>query len=209
MFVRLSGIAFALYWCALAIEPVSRADWLLENVLTLFGVLWLVRCRRDRTLSDCSIGLVLGFLVLHATGAHYTYSAVPYDVWADRHLGFTISELTGWQRNHFDRIVHFVFGVLLAYPCREYLLRRHRVRARHAAIVTLLLVMSASLLYELIEWAAAAAFGGELGTAYVGAQGDPWDAQKDMLLAIVGVLVANALYGIRRAGRITPATRPD
>ncbi len=100
-----------------------------------------------------------------------------------------ISSLTGWQRNEFDRVVHFAFGVLLANGCHDVLVRSGHATSRAAWWVTLLIAMSASHVYELIEWGAAEVFGGQLGAAYVGAQGDEWDAQKDMALATLGTFV--------------------
>jgi putative membrane protein len=104
--------------------------------------------------------------------------------------GRTLSSLTGWDRNHYDRLVHLCYGLLLAYPAREVFLRVADVHGFWGYFLPLDVVMATSTLYELIEWAAAMAFGGDLGTAYVGTQGDPWDAQKDMALASLGALIA-------------------
>ena len=119
-------------------------------------------------------------------GAHYTYSLVPYDAWVEALTGRTLSSLTGWERNHFDRLVHFSYGLLLAYPAREVFLRVADVRGFWGYYLPLDVVMATSMLYELIEWGAASVFGGDLGVAYLGTQGDPWDAQKDMALATAG-----------------------
>jgi putative membrane protein len=207
MTLRISAALFAIFWIALAIAPVSRSDWALENVMTLVGVGLLVALHRARTLTDLSIVLGLVFLALHAIGAHYTYSKVPYDAWSQQLFGTSISHLTGAQRNEFDRLVHFSFGLLLAIPCHEWLMRSHHASSRNAWWITLLIAMSASHLYELIEWGAAEIFGGELGAAYVGTQGDEWDAQKDMALATVGTFVGVAIgiFG-RRGHRERPAT---
>jgi putative membrane protein len=140
-------------------------------------------------LSRFSILLAIGFLVLHTTGAHYTYSLVPYDDWAQALFGQTISDVTGWTRNEFDRLVHLAFGVLLASGCHDVLVRSGRAASGTAWWVTLLLAMAASHIYELIEWGAAEVFGGEMGAAYVGTQGDEWDAQKDMALATLGTII--------------------
>ena len=192
---RISITAFAIYWCAMAIAPVSRSDWMLENVMTLVGAALLVAFWRRGTLSPASIVLALVFLALHTTGAHYTYSLVPYDAWAHNLFGQSISDLTGAQRNEYDRLVHFSFGLLLAIPCHDWLVRSGYASNRAAWWITLLIAMSASHIYELIEWGAAETFGGELGAAYVGTQGDEWDAQKDMALATVGTIVG-VLFGL-------------
>ena len=134
--------------------------------------------------------LIFLFACLHAVGAHYTYSLVPYDAWAEELTGRTLSSRLGWERNHYDRLVHFSYGLLLAYPAREVFLRVADVRGFWGYYLPLDVVMATSMLYELIEWGAAMAFGGELGVAYLGTQGDPWDAQKDMALATAGAVVA-------------------
>lgn len=175
---------------ALAIAPHDRADWLLENALLFVGVGVLVLTREALQLSRVSYTLIFLFLCLHAVGAHYTYSLVPYDAWFEALTGRTLSSLTGWQRNHFDRLVHLCYGLFLAYPVREVFLRVAAVRGFWGYYLPLDVVMATSMLYELIEWGAAAAFGGDLGVAYLGTQGDPWDAHKDMALATVGAVAA-------------------
>jgi putative membrane protein len=175
---------------ALAIDPYDRADWLLENALLFAGVGVLVATRKALPLSRLSYTLVFVFMCLHAVGAHYTYSLVPYDDWFRAVTGRTLSSLTGAERNHYDRLVHFSYGLLLAYPAREVFLRVADVRGFWGYYLPLDVVMATSVLYELIEWGAASAFGGDLGTAYLGTQGDPWDAQKDMALATLGAIIA-------------------
>jgi putative membrane protein len=175
---------------ALGIAPHDRADWLLENALLFGGVAVLVATRRTLPLSRLSYTLIFLFLSLHAVGAHYTYSLVPYDAWVEAVTGRTLSSLTGWDRNHYDRLVHLCYGLLLAYPAREVFLRVADVRGFWGYFLPLDVVMATSTLYELIEWAAAMVFGGDLGIAYLGTQGDPWDAQKDMALAGLGAIIA-------------------
>ena len=174
----------------LAIAPHDRADWALENALLVGGVAVLVATHERLPLSRVSYTLIFLFFCLHALGAHYTYSLVPYDAWCEALTGRTLSSLTGWNRNHYDRLVHLAYGLLLAYPVREVFLRVAEVRGFWGYYLPLDVMMATSVLYELIEWGAAMLFGGELGTAYLGTQGDPWDAQKDMALAALGALVA-------------------
>lgn len=174
----------------LGISPHDRADWLLENALLFLGVAFLIATRRKLPLSRVSYTLIFLFMCLHSIGAHYTYSLVPYDAWFEALTGRTLSSLTGATRNHYDRLVHFAYGLLLAYPIREIFLRVADVRGFWGYYLPLDVTMATSMLYELIEWGAAEVLGGELGTAYLGTQGDPWDAQKDMALATLGAIIA-------------------
>lgn len=190
---RYAGALFALLVVVgvlLAIEPHDRADWALENALLVAAVAVLIATRRALPLSRVSYTLIFLFAWLHSVGAHYTYSLVPYDAWSEALFGRSLSSVTGWERNHFDRLVHFLYGLLLAYPAREVFLRVAHVRGFWGYYLPLDVVMATSLLYELIEWGAAVFFGGELGTAYLGTQGDQWDAQKDMALATLGGVIA-------------------
>ena len=181
---------YGLLWLALAISPNDRADWALENVLVLAFVPALIASMRWFPLSRLSWTLILLFLSLHTVGAHYTYAEVPYDVWSDFLLGVRINDLLGLERNHFDRLVHFSYGLLMAYPMREMFLRIADARGFWGYFLPLDLTLSTSAIFELFEWAAAELFGGDLGIAYLGTQGDQWDAQKDMALAGLGALIA-------------------
>jgi putative membrane protein len=130
-------------------------------------------------------------MCLHTIGSHYTYSLVPYNEWAKHLFGRPLNDVLHLgERNYFDRLVHFCFGFLLAYPIRELFMRVAGARGFWGYYLPLDLTMSFSMLYELIEWAAAVGFGGDLGVAYVGAQGDIWDAQKDMAMATLGALIS-------------------
>ncbi len=182
--------AFFALWIALAIAPKHRDDWLLENVLLVGAIAFLAATYRKFPLSRVSYTLLFVFLCLHTVGAHYTYAEVPYDQWFESYTGHTFNSVVGWERNNFDRVVHFSYGLLLAYPIRELFLRVANVRGFWGYFLPLDLTMSTSMLYELIEWGAAAFFGGDLGMAYLGTQGDVWDAHKDMALASLGALIA-------------------
>jgi putative membrane protein len=190
----ITGLAalFAVFWLALAIRPRNRADWALENALVVLVVLGLALTHRRLALSRLSYTLVFMFLSLHVVGAHYTYSDVPYDAWVTALTGRSLQDWLGWQRNNFDRIVHFAYGLLLTYPVRQVVVRVTGLRGFWGYFLPMDLTMSTSASYELIEWGAAVVFGGDLGIAYVGAQGDPWDAQKDMSLAALGAMLATA-----------------
>jgi len=187
------GAFFLLVWAALAVAPLDRKDWALENALVFLIVPLLVLSRKKLPLSRISYTTIFIFLCLHEVGAHYTYAKVPYDMWFSSLTGSTINELLGFERNHFDRLAHFSFGLLLAYPIREVFLRVADVRGVWGYYLPLDVTMATSMLFELFEWGAAELFGGDLGVAYLGTQGDVWDAHKDMALATLGAIITMLL----------------
>jgi putative membrane protein len=188
--------AIAALWIWLAIAPVDRSDWLLENVLLFLGAIVLLVTRKWLPLSGISYTMILVFFCLHIVGAHFTYAEVPYDAAFKDMTGSTFNELVGWKRNNYDRVVHFSYGLLLAYPVRELFLRVANVRGFWGYFLPLDLTMSSSMLYELIEWLSAEVFGSGLGAAFLGSQGDQWDAQKDMALASLGALITMTVAAI-------------
>ena len=189
-YLKILVAAFAVVVVASGLFPRHRMDWVLENTLVALAIPILIAIYRKLPFSRLSWTLVFIFLCLHEVGAHYTYSEVPYDEWWRRLTGRSWNEMFGWQRNHFDRLIHFAYGFLLAYPVREVFLSLAQVRGFWSYFLPLDLTISSSAIYELIEWGAAEVFGGETAQAYVGAQGDVWDAQKDMLLAAAGALLS-------------------
>lgn len=184
---------FAIEWSFLAVKPLYRHDWMLENILVIVGVIIIFSTFRKFPLSRVSYTLIFTFLGLHVIGAHYTYAEVPYDRWFQHWSGTSFNDMVGWERNNFDRVIHFTYGLLLAYPIREMFIRIVNVRGFWGYFLPLDLTMSTSMLYELVEWGVANIFGGDLGMAYLGTQGDIWDAHKDMALASLGALIAMSI----------------
>lgn len=189
-YVQALAAAYALIWLALAIRPLDRGDWALENVLVVVFCAGLALSWRHFRFSRLSYTLIFIFLCLHAIGAHYTYAKVPYDAWWQALAGSSFNSLWGWERNHFDRAVHFSYGLLLAYPIREVFLRVADAKGFWGYFLPLEFTLATSAMFELFEWAAAELFGGDLGVAYLGTQGDVWDAHKDMLLAAAGAALS-------------------
>lgn len=181
---------YAVYWLFWAYRPLMLQDWALENVLVVFWLGFLLVTYRRFPLSNVSYTLIFLHLCLHTVGAHYTYEQVPYDEWFRSLFGTGLNEWFGFTRNHFDRLVHFCFGLLLAYPIREVFLRVAAVRGFWGYYLPLDVTMAFSMLFELLEWAAALIFGGDLAQAYLGTQGDIWDAHWDMALASLGAVIA-------------------
>jgi putative membrane protein len=192
-------VVFLGVWTALAVAPRFRADWLLENYPTFIAIpalLW--GWRRFRFSNRAYVQGTL-FLVLHTIGSHYTYSEVPVGDW--------VRDAFGLGRNHYDRVVHFAFGALLLRPIRELGFGRRRQR-RPGELATLYFSVAGvalwSMLYEIVEWITARIVDPDAGTAYLGTQGDPWDAEKDMACALAGSLLAAAVEAVldrRRASR--------
>ncbi len=175
-------LSFALNWIILGINVRFFDDWKMENWLTVPFVVLIYIAHRWFKLSNVSYGLIFAYMMLHIYGSHYTYSEVPFGIWMQNF--FEIA------RNHYDRIVHFSFGFLLAYPLRELILRVSDAKGFWGFWFPIEFVLAFSAVYELLEWLIVILFGGDLGVAYLGSQGDIWDAQKDIFLAGLGSLIA-------------------
>ena len=177
-------------------SPHSRVDWALENLLVLLLVGTLVAVSGRFRLSAVSISLVFVFLCIHELGSHYTYAKVPYDQWCSALTGISLDKALGWQRNHFDRLVHLTYGLLLVYPVREVLLRLTPLRGFWVFFLALNIMLSTSAVYEMVEWIGGAYLGDDTSRAFVGAQNDPWDSQKDMALAVAGAFASLLLASL-------------
>jgi len=175
-------LSYGILWSWLAIAPVDRRDWVLENLLALTLVAILVLTYRRFRFSMTSYGLIGAFLGLHAIGAHYTYAEVPIGLW--------LKDLLALSRNPFDRIAHFAYGSLMVYPVRELLVRLSGVRGRWSYYLPVAMILALSGLFEIIEAVVAVVVSPELGSLYLGTQGDEWDAQKDMAAALGGSLLS-------------------
>lgn len=201
----IAAMLFAMAWIAAAWKPLFPADWALENVLSLLTAWWLLRRHRRAPLSNLSYALLLVFGIAHELGSHYTYAEVPYDAWSQALFGTSVGGTLGLARNHYDRLVHFLFGLLCYRPLREVLARHLPPDTPASLYFPVTVIGTISLSYEIVEWFAATVFGGDLGQAYLGTQGDVWDSQKDSGLALLGG--ALALLATRSLSRRRPARR--
>jgi putative membrane protein len=161
---------------------------MLENALTFLFLVVLFLFYKKYQFSDITYLLIGIYLCLHVYGSKYTYAENPFGYW--------LQEVFQSERNHYDRIVHFSFGFLLAYPMRELFLKWFQYPKMVAWILPIEITLSISGLYELIEWAVAHVFFQEQGVAYLGTQGDIWDAQKDIFLAFSGALLSTSIVSI-------------
>jgi putative membrane protein len=190
---------FTAIWIALAIAPLYRSDWLLENLLVFAFVGLLVASFRRFQFSNLSYLLITLFLLLHSYGAHYTYSETAF--------GFWLRDTLQLSRNPYDRIVHFAFGLLLTFPLRELTQRVLHLHRIWSYVVPFLLLLSMSAGYESIEFWVARIVSPELGTAYLGTQGDEWDAQRDMDRAMTGALICLGLTWVGERVRMQARAR--
>lgn len=152
-------------------------------------------------ISTRSVAALWVFWLLHTLGGRYIYSYVPYDDWARALTGGTVSGAFGWQRNDYDRLVHFAFGLLWTLPIREGLMRRHGIGGGLGLFVAFAAIGLCSALYEIFEWLLTVVAAGDTADYYNGQQGDLWDAQKDMALAQLGSVVAIFWAWMRKARR--------
>jgi putative membrane protein len=186
--------SYVVLWILLAIHPLDRQDWFLENILVFVTVAVIVATYRWFRFSNLSYALITIFLAVHAIGAHYTYAKVP--------AGFWLRDWLHLSRNHYDRIIHFGFGFLLLYSLRELLQRAAGARETWATWLAVAALAALSSFFEILEAIIAQIVRPDLGTAYLGTQGDIWDAQKDMAAAFWGaVLMAVVLTLCRQIHR--------
>ena len=176
-------VVYAVYiivWIIMAIDPKYPDDWLLENVLVFLIFPYIIWMDQKHHYSLSAIVLLLIFASLHSLGSHYTYAEM-------EHFDL-ISQFFGFERNHFDRLVHFLFGLLLFKILFE-MSTTHITNVKTALLFTFTMVVAISTLYEMLEWLAVIILQPELGMAFLGTQGDIWDAQKDTLMAVGGALI--------------------
>lgn len=176
----LTALAY-LIWSG--IRPSGYFNWLMETAPAIIGGVILVTTYRKHPLTTVSYLLVWFFSLILMTGGHYTYAEVPIGNW--------FRDSFNLSRNHFDRMGHFFQGVIPAVLGRELLLRTSPLRPGKWLFVTCVsIALAISASYELFEWQYAVTFGGEMADDFLGSQGDIWDAQKDMFMALCGAIAS-------------------
>ncbi|AMJ57335.1 MULTISPECIES: DUF2238 domain-containing protein [Stenotrophomonas] len=188
-------VVFALTW----IKPLWPVEQALHSSLTVLGLLALWWVDRRWPLGNGAFIAICGFILLHCIGARWLYSNIPYDQWAQALFGWSPNAAFGWERNHFDRLIHLLYGICFT-PALTELTRRAwpALRLGQAFTLAVMTIMCSSLAYEWLEWGIALALSPEAAEAYNGQQGDIWDAHADMLLATLGSL---ALWPLLRKSR--------
>lgn len=179
----LSALAY-LIWSG--INPNGQFNWLMETAPAMIGGVILISTYRRFPLTSLSYLLIWLFALILMTGGHYTYAEVPIGNWA--------RDAFGLSRNHFDRIGHFFQGVIPAMVGRELLLRTSPLKAgKWLFVICACIALAISASYELFEWRYAVTFGGKQADDFLGSQGDIWDAQQDMFMALCGAIVSQLL----------------
>ena len=181
-------IVFLLTWLNSFLFTSDMANWRLENVLTIAAMVFMVVTYRKFQFSDLSYLLIAIFLCLHVYGSKHAYAENPFGYW--------LMEVLDTPRNHYDRIVHFSFGFLLAYPMREVCLKWLGFPKWVAWALPIEITLSLSGFYEIVEWVVADVFFNAQGDAFLGTQGDIWDAQKDITLAVSGAIIATTIVSL-------------
>jgi len=181
---QLLAALFVLFFVWMGIAPVSRQVWGAEVIPVIVVFMGLALSFLRFRFTNLAYSLMAFWLFWHTVGGHYTFAKVPFQ-W--------ISDLFGFERNHFDRVGHFAVGVY-AYAMAEWLLRRRSCSLALALCFSLFLIMSIAAAYEIVEWWYAVADGSSAGIEFLGSQGDIWDAQKDMLADTLGAIAALLLF---------------
>lgn len=183
-------VVYAVFCMFLAINPVDRTTWFAENltVWIIIGTIIFLWIRGIR-FSNLAYGFMAVLIFMHTIGGHYTFEKVPFGWFTD---------LFGFERNHYDRIAHFTVG-FYAFAMAEWMYAKRLVANRFLLFTyPILAIATIAMSYELIEWIYAANANPEAGMAYLGSQGDIWDAQKDMLMDTLGAIFATVTFFILR-----------
>jgi putative membrane protein len=182
--------AYAILFLVLAINPYDRPTWWAENLtiwIIVGAIVWLYL--KKIRFSNLAYVLMFVLIYLHTIGGHYTFALVPFDF---------VTDLFGFERNHFDRIAHFSVG-FYAFAVAEWLFVKKLVSNNFLLITyPIFVIATIAMGYEVIEWIYAASAAPEAGMAYLGSQGDIWDAQKDMLADTLGAIFAVTLFFVLR-----------
>lgn len=173
--------AFFVLWVILAIRPLDRQTWWLENIAVFAAVPGIVLGIRAGLLSDRSLIIILAFAVLHIAAAHYSYAKTPWGDWLKRRLRL--------HRNQYDRIVHFLYGFLLVPVAADLLSYPLPLTSFRNGFIVFVVIVAFGALYEVAEYIAAVMLGKTKGIGFLGFQGDLWDTQKDMLVQTLGALL--------------------
>ena len=188
---KIIAALFAIIWIAFYATALDKTDWWIENILVFIFIIILTATHKRFLFSDVSLVFLFLFLFVHIYGAQaaYTHNA----------LGEFFRDTWQLKRNPYDRIVHFSFGFLLAYPAVDLLYNKFKVPQKWVGTITNMGILCLATIFELIEWGVSEFTTKETGETYVATQGDVWDAQKDIILALIGsMIVTNTIKYFRK-----------
>lgn len=188
--LQICSLVFLICWITTFVNTPNRANWFTENTLTFLFLATLITSYRKFKFSDLSYTMMTVYLLLHIYGAEYTYAENPFGYW--------LKVVLHLHRNHYDRLVHCSFGLLLTYPMRDYFKNHFQWTNWVCWVLPCEITLSFSAMYELLEWLVADIFFPSEGDAYLGTQGDIWDAQKDMGIAFTGAVMGMLLISMTR-----------
>ncbi|PID78361.1 MAG: hypothetical protein CSB21_00580 [Deltaproteobacteria bacterium] len=178
------AVFFSVFFVILSINPVDRTVWAAEVIPVIGVFVALVFTFNKFRFSNTAYTLMAIWLFWHTIGGHYTFANVPF--------GF-VSDLFGFERNHFDRVGHFAIG-FYAFAMAEFLFKKKYASRNFSMVSGLFFIMSVACAYEIIEWIYAVYDGGNAGLEFLGSQGDIWDAQKDMLADTLGAITSLVVF---------------
>jgi putative membrane protein len=173
---------FVMSW----IQPHWPKEQALQSTLTVAGLIGLVWCSKRYGMNNFDFAAICFFMAVHCVAARWLYSYVPYDEWFKASIDWSPHTAFGFERNHFDRLIHFLYGVCFIPAITNFICIKYQPTLRIAIIIGVMLVMCSSLAYEWFEWGIALTLSPAQAEAYNGQQGDIWDAHMDMLLATIG-----------------------
>ena len=173
---------FVITW----INPRWPTEQALHSSLTVLGLIWLVWHTKKYSMKNLDFFLICFLIAIHSVAARWLYSNVPYDEWCRALFSWSPQEAFGFERNHFDRLIHFLYGICFMPAVSNFIRVKNNISMRAALAIGLMLIMVSSLVYEWAEWGIALLMSPEQAEAYNGQQGDVWDAHMDMFLATLG-----------------------
>lgn len=195
--ITLSLIYFFFAILMMNISPYHYPELHLNNVGSLFLLALMILDIFKNVLSKIGFWGLFVFSVLHSVGSTWLYSFVPYNDWFISIFGIDIDTYFEFTRNHYDRFVHFSFGLLLMGATRDLIIHKYKFNRRQALLVAFLSIQMFSMIYELFEWGIAVSLSEGMAESYNGQQGDSWDAHKDMALAMLGSLITWVWLGVK------------
>lgn len=189
---RVLVVALAALSVWAAIQPVSRVDWFIENLFVWIAAVLLISLRNRVVLSTTASLSIALFVAMQVYASHFAYQPA---------LGASVSSLFGSERNSFDRVMHLASGLLLLVPMAELLEGAGGLSRKGALFSAVVALTALGAVYEIVEWGSMIVLAPQEAALFVGLQGDPWDAQKDMGLALLGSFAAFVL--VRTRGTFT------